>query len=195
MKVHFNDEPMQIHFPAWSVGARAHLHRSVRLAAVLPVRLVIAYIAVAMIVSSPVVAAPPRQLAAAIQAWHPNHPPQAFSYGLVDLNDDGVIDAIVLVRDRWYCGSGGCALLILQGKPDGSFVLVSSSTISREPIYILPKENHSWHDFTVRVCGGGAKPCNAVMRFDGRRYPLNPSMMPCATPGQLRSGKLLTLLR
>lgn len=96
-----------------------------------------------MIVSSPVVAAPPPQLAAAIQAWHPDHPPEEFSYGLVDLNDDGVSDAIVLVRDRWYCGSGGCALLIFQGKPDGSFVRVSSST--------MPRDNQDENSATIRM--------------------------------------------
>ena len=49
--------------------------------------------------------------------------------------------------------------------------------------------------FVLHVRTDGSKPCNAVMRFGGPRYPLNPAMMPCVTPDQLRSGKLLTLMR
>ena len=134
-----------------------------------------------LIVSTPMIAAPPPQLAAAVRTWHPKLPPEAFSYALVDLNEDGIADAIVLVRDRWYCGSGGCALLVFRDDHDGSYHRLSGSTTSREPIYLLRDQNHGWHDFTVYFRGGGAKPCNAVMRFNGRKYPLNPSMVPCAT--------------
>ena len=109
-----------------------------------------------------------------------------FDFALAGLNGDGIPDAIVLFKGLHNCGSGGCTLEILRGTKQG-FEYISGSTISREPIQILAEKRFGWHSFTVSVSGGGAKPCNAMMRFNGRKYPLNPSMAPCATPAQLQS--------
>jgi hypothetical protein len=68
---------------------------------------------------------------------------------------------------------------------DGSFRRVSASTVTREPIRLLKATSHGWHDFSVVVSGGGARPCIVVMQFNGRQYPSNPAMLPCATPGAL----------
>jgi hypothetical protein len=51
----------------------------------------------------------------------------SFSYALVDLNGDGQLDAVVLLRGGMWCGSGGCTMLIFRGTPNG-FQLVSKST-------------------------------------------------------------------
>jgi hypothetical protein len=122
-------------------------------------------------------------------------PPKAsaleFSYALTDLNGDGVADALVLLKGQ-YCGSGGCTLQIYQGGKRG-FKFVSASTISREPIHILSEKRFGWHSFTLFVNGRGTKPCNALMRFNGQRYPLNPSLVPCATADVLQSAVTLTL--
>lgn len=109
-----------------------------------------------------------------------------FDFAFVDLNGDGIPDAIVLFKGPEDCGSGGCTLEIFRGTKHG-FAFVSGSTISRKPIEILPELRFGWHSFTVSVRGGGAKPCGALMRFDGHKYPLNPSIAPCATPAQLKS--------
>ena len=87
-----------------------------------------------------------------------------------------------------YCGSGGCVFLVLERARDGSYKKVSASTISREPIRILPTKSHGWRDFTIRVAGGGAKPCEVIMHFNGHRYPGNPSLAPCASADQLTRG-------
>jgi hypothetical protein len=115
-----------------------------------------------------------------------------FDFALVDLNDDGISDAIVLFKGPEDCGSGGCSLEVYRGTKRG-FEFVSGSTISREPIQILPERRFGWHSFTVSVRGGGARACDAVMRYDGHRYPLNPSLAPCATPAQLQSGTPVTM--
>jgi hypothetical protein len=116
-----------------------------------------------------------------------------FEYALTDLNGDGIPDAVVLLRGD-YCGSGGCTLQIYQGTQRG-FIFVSSSMISREPVQILTEKRFGWHSFTVGVGGPGGKACNALMRFDGHKYPLNPSLEPCAMPVQLRSASPLTFAR
>jgi hypothetical protein len=140
-------------------------------------------------------AGPPPSLSAAVREWHPKLPPQTFKYALVDLNDDGIRDAVVLVDDRRYCGSGGCTLLVFRGKTDGSFQLLSVSTISREPIAVLDDKRHGWHTLTVTVGGGGIRPCAAIMRFNGQRYPTNSSTQPCAAASDLQSSRTLALSR
>ncbi len=37
-----------------------------------------------------------------------------FRYGLVDLNGDGIKDAIVYFTQQQYCGSGGCTMEIYK---------------------------------------------------------------------------------
>jgi hypothetical protein len=108
----------------------------------------------------------------------------SFKYALVDLNDDGIPDAIVLITDRFYCGSGGCSMLIARGTNNG-FRLVSSSTISRSPISVCSERGYGWRTLLVTVGGGGAKYGQVVMRFNGSRYAPNPSMQPYAGPGAL----------
>ncbi len=115
-----------------------------------------------------------------------------FRFALVDLNGDGIPDAVVLMTDRDSCGSGGCAMRVLKGTKSG-FSYVSGSTITREPIYVLQERNLNWSALSVRVAGGGAEPGQAILRFDGKRYPLNPSIQPKATPAQIAAAKLLEL--
>jgi hypothetical protein len=112
----------------------------------------------------------------------------SFSYALVDLNGDGQLDAVVLLRGAMWCGSAGCTMLILRGTPNG-FQLVSKSTITGEPIEVLPAVEHGWRTLIVNT--GGIGP--VVMRFNGSRYPENPSMQRKATPAQIKSGQPLNL--
>jgi hypothetical protein len=98
------------------------------------------------------------------------------------LNKDPYPDAIVLVRSANWCGSGGCSLLIFKGTKTG-YKLLSSSTISNPPIRILTSSHYGWRDLIVYSNGTG----NVLLRFNGSRYPLNPSLQPAPTEKQLRS--------
>jgi uncharacterized protein len=98
-----------------------------------------------------------------------------FNYVLADLDGDGIKDAIVYFTDG--CGSGGCAMRVMRGTEDG-FTYVSGSTITRVPIYVLPSKTHGWSDIAVTVGGGGVRPGTRVLKFDGHKYPLNPSLAP-----------------
>ena len=99
-----------------------------------------------------------------------------------DLNRDGQPDAIVLAEGSDWCGSGGCTLLIFKGTPRG-YAFVSRSTITAPPIRVLPSTHGGWSDLIVHSNGTG----DVVLRFDGARYPHNPSLEPAATRTQLRS--------
>jgi hypothetical protein len=77
---------------------------------------------------------------AAVRIWVKGGPLPAFTYSLVDLNDDGILDAVVLLNDPRYCGSGGCTLLILAGTASG-FDVLSSSTVVRGLFQFFPQIN------------------------------------------------------
>lgn len=108
----------------------------------------------------------------------------------VDLNGDGRPEVFVYVTDQDYCGSGGCVLLVLSPQKDG-FRVVLHSTVTQRPIRLLPTSTRGWRDVGVTVAGGGiAQPHTARLRFDGRRYPSNPTVPP-AVPLKRAEGKVL----
>jgi hypothetical protein len=128
----------------------------------------------------------------AISKWAAPSKSPAYRSALTDLNADDIADAIVLLSDPRYCGSGGCELLVLKGSASG-FEVISSSTITREPIYLLPELRSGWHTLSVLVGGGGAPDGQALMRFNGKKYPGNPSVEKRATAADLKSAQRLTL--
>jgi len=137
----------------------------------------------------PALADEPPGLSDAVRAYTQTSSTPSFEYALVDLNEDGVLDAVVLLKNP-YCGSGGCDMLILRGSA-GRFALVSKSTISNQPIKVSRERQHGWHTLLVTVKGGGIQPRSVVMPFNGRKYPLNPSVQPRATPAHFDSATAL----
>ena len=103
-----------------------------------------------------------------------------FRYALVDLNGDGRDDAVVFITAPKYCGSGGCVLEVFRGSAMG-FGFLSGSTVTSLPIRVSTESTHGWRALIVQSKGRG----DVVMRFDGTRYPLNPSVQPLATAVQV----------
>jgi hypothetical protein len=95
-----------------------------------------------------------------------------------DLNDDGQPEAIVYMTGDDWCGSGGCPTLVLT--PAGSsWKLVSSLSVAHTPIRVLSNKFYGWHSLGVMVGGGGIiNAYEAELRFNGKKYPYNPSMPP-----------------
>lgn len=94
-----------------------------------------------------------------------------------DLNNDGKKEAIVFLTGRGWCGSGGCTTFILQ-PTNSTWKVVTKVTLTRPPIRVLLTETHGWHDIAVQVAGGGISAYEAMLAFDGKTYPSNPSMAP-----------------
>jgi len=101
-----------------------------------------------------------------------------YSFAQVSLDGKGSKQVLVYVSGPGWCGSGGCAALLLE--PFGSsFKVIDRFTLARLPIRILPSKSHGWHDLAMPVGGGGViHRYWAILKFDGHKYPSNSSMAP-----------------
>lgn len=110
----------------------------------------------------------------------------------VDLNGDGVDEILVRASSRDYCGSGGCTLFVLSPE-GGDFRVVMRATVTNPPVRVLDSVAHGWKDIGVTVSGGGAgRPYEARLRFDGVRYPGNPTVAPAEpVTGPSPAGRIL----
>jgi hypothetical protein len=96
----------------------------------------------------------------------------------IDLNGDGRQDAIVLLESPiYFCGTGGCTMLVFKGTPSG-FEFVSRSTLIRGPVLVSDTNTHGWRDLIVEVSGGGIAPKQVALKYTGSEYPPNPSTLP-----------------
>ncbi len=105
-------------------------------------------------------------------------PPPSFRAAAVDLDGDGNDELLTLLAGFGKCGSGGCTFRVYSTK-GGRLRKVSGTTITRLPIALTDHSTQGWRDITVSVCGGGLDPCGrSKLKFDGSRYPLNPTAPP-----------------
>jgi hypothetical protein len=85
---------------------------------------------------------------------------------------------IVYVTGQGFCGTGGCPLLILSNRQD-AYAKIARITATWPPIRVLDTRTHGWPDIGVWVEGGGIQPgYEAQLRFDGTKYPSNPTIAP-----------------
>jgi hypothetical protein len=112
--------------------------------------------------------------------------PSRYSVAWIDLNGDGRPEALVYISGRDWCGSGGCRLLVLERRRS-VFKVRANTMIAWTPVGVLRTTRRGWRDVTVEVHGGGVSPGYiAALSFDGRRYPMNPSVAPArrVAPGE-----------
>jgi hypothetical protein len=115
-------------------------------------------------------------------------PEARYSMARADLNGDGRDEALILMRARSWCGTGGCTMLVLTPERSG-WRTVTRMTVTYAPVRLLPTRNRGWRDLAVRVAGGGIRAGEVTLRFNGRTYPTNPTSVPAqrgrATPGRV----------
>lgn len=107
-----------------------------------------------------------------------------------DLDGDGRPEAIVYLLSSYFCGTGGCNLLVLTQAGRG-WRQVADMTIVNAPVRMLETRSHGWRDLAVLVAGGGSRAHEARLRFDGRRYPGNPSVAPAVPIRGHVAGRIL----
>jgi hypothetical protein len=112
------------------------------------------------------------------------------SYALVDLDENGVSEGIAYVNGDRVCGSGGCNMYVFEWD-SRDYKLVTKLPITRLPIRVLDSKSRGWHDLGVWVQGGGIQPgYEAHLRFNGKSYPANPSMV-ARDSGKSQTGKIV----
>jgi hypothetical protein len=114
-----------------------------------------------------------------------------YAVAYVDLDRDGVNEALAYLQGPSACGSGGCRLYVLARRA-GYWRLVSEHTVTNRPIRVLATRHHGWRDLSVWVAGGGIlKGHHAALAFDGRAYPLNPTVPPARRVPGSSQGRIL----
>lgn len=130
---------------------------------------------------------PDESLEKALRKWNETDVSEnlRYHYNTVDLNDDSKLDAIVFVSGDSICGTGGCEVLIFKG--DGkNYTLLTEMSVSRPPVFVGTTQTKGWKDLLMQVSGGGIKSYYAVLKFDGKSYPENPTVEP-ALPKRSRA--------
>lgn len=97
-----------------------------------------------------------------------------FDVALFDLNQDGLKDAVVLLKSSNWCGSGGCTMIVFKAISNDQFQPHSKLTVTDRPIYALSSQTQGWHDLSVYTRGTG----QVLLKFNGVSYPSNPSLAP-----------------
>ncbi|MCH5598189.1 hypothetical protein [Niabella ginsengisoli] len=92
-----------------------------------------------------------------------------FSYSEIDLNEDGKNEILVTMKGSYYCGNAGCTVYLLDNKG----TKISGFTIVDGPVVIANSKTKNWSDLIIPSRG-----VNYLVKFDGKKYPGNPSMQP-----------------
>jgi hypothetical protein len=113
-----------------------------------------------------------------------------FFADFADLNGDSTPDALVILTGPYWCGTGGCRMLVFRGE-DNSFSFVSSSTLVRPPVTVSESKTKGWRDLILTVSGGGMPAKTIALKFDGKKYPLNPSVQSALPAAAATEGAVL----
>ncbi|HEV2867008.1 MAG TPA: hypothetical protein VGX37_10880 [Allosphingosinicella sp.] len=109
-----------------------------------------------------------------------DYPETTYQSAFADLNGDGRAEAIVYFSSSYFCGSGGCDVFVFTPDREG-WRQVAEISLGRPPIRLLATRHRGWRDLGIFVAGGGARPHEAAVAFDGSTYQPNPTVPPART--------------
>ena len=95
-----------------------------------------------------------------------------FKFFEYDLNDDQKNEIFVGLTGPYFCGSGGCTLLLLNSEGK----LITKFTVTQSPISIANTKSEGWKDLVLH-----SNRKDYLVRFNGNSYPSNPSVEPSFT--------------
>ena len=84
-----------------------------------------------------------------------------------DLNGDSKKEIFVGLTGPYFCGSGGCSIMLLDNQGNE----ITNFTVSDYPVVIDNNKSKEWND--LFISSGGKY---HTMKFDGKKYPSNPSV-------------------
>lgn len=86
-----------------------------------------------------------------------------------DLNDDSKKEIFVGLIGGYFCGSGGCTMLLLDNQGN----VITYFTVTDYPVVIDNNKTNGWKDLII-MSGGK----NHLVKYNGKKYPSNPSVQP-----------------
>ncbi|AJR03758.1 hypothetical protein [Siansivirga zeaxanthinifaciens] len=91
-----------------------------------------------------------------------------FQFYQIDLNNDGQKEVIINFMTPYFCGSGGCSMVLLSSdlKP------ITKFTVTRTPLYAENAMKNGWKVILTRSQGELKE-----LVYNGSTYPSNPSMV------------------
>lgn len=95
-----------------------------------------------------------------------------FQFYKVDLNHDNKDEYFVNFLSPYFCGTGGCTVLLLDHESN----IINRFTVMETPIYIDNNQTNGWNNILV-FSGKKLK----ELKYSNGRYPSNPSMAPNST--------------
>jgi len=105
-------------------------------------------------------------------------PAHRYTWGRVDLNGDGRPEVVAQVVGPMFCGTGGCPLLIFREPSPGRLQLITQMSLFKDPLIVPERRHNGWKELITRVRVDAGTSYYAVLRYDGRTYPTNPSVAP-----------------
>lgn len=103
--------------------------------------------------------------------------PLRYVWSRVDLNGDGAPEVAATVVGPFVCGTGGCPLLIFQQRR-GRLQPITAMGLFKEPLIVSDQKTKGWRNLISRVRWDAGRSTYALLTFDGRSYPTNPSVPP-----------------
>ncbi|MDR2223637.1 MAG: hypothetical protein LBE34_13045 [Flavobacteriaceae bacterium] len=91
-----------------------------------------------------------------------------FKLYTIDLNGDGKKEIFVSLTGTYFCGSGGCTVLLL----DSTYKQITKFTVMQTPIFVEPTIENGWKVLTVKSQGEWKS-----LVFANETYPSNPSVV------------------
>lgn len=86
----------------------------------------------------------------------------------IDLNNDGKKEIFVNFMTPYFCGTGGCSILLLNDKIEP----ITKFTVTRTPIYVEKVAENEWRVLLTQSEGKWRK-----LIYKDNSYPTNPSMV------------------
>ena len=91
-----------------------------------------------------------------------------FQFQTVDLNNDGKQELFINFITPYFCGSGGCTLLLL----DHNWKTITRFTVTSTPLMIEPNKEQNWALLMVKDSGVWKD-----LVYKNGKYPSNPSLL------------------
>ena len=109
-----------------------------------------------------------------------------YRQALVELNGDGIDDAVVLHQAGPGCGPGGCELLVFRGSRDG-YYLVSRTGSVKAPVSVARTRTNGWAELIVDSPGIG----EVLVVFETYGYSANAALAMVPSAGQLAQAQVV----